>query len=235
MKTKICAALAMTAIIGFSSISVYADDEIGDGCPWWGIDDSDNLELDLTIEYDDGRLLYVDYEDYNNHKTYCHDEDWNVLYLDADGNEHYVDLVEAEDTGTVYIDLDSYVYDSYGKSAYDSDGRYLFHIDYVDDNGDVHCHDSEYNIFYVDKNGYVHHQLIQEDTEDAADDESEDIGANGSDEPIAGNENEDTGTDTNKSEPAEPNPKTGNNGFPAAVAACALAAAALLKTKENLK
>ena len=232
MKTKICAALAMTAIIGFSSISVYADDEIGDGCP--DVDDSDVIGLDETIEYDDGRLLHVDFEDYNNHRSYCHDEEGNILYLDWDdnGKEHY--LIEAENTGTVYIDLDDY--DRDGKSVIDSEGWILFYVDYVDDNGAVHCHDRDFNIFYIDSSGYVH-QLVEagSDTEDktAAD---EDTGANDYDEPIAGNENEDTGTDTNKSKPAEPNPKTGNNGFPAAaVTACALAAAALLKAKENLK
>ena len=287
MKTKICAALAMTAIIGFSSISVYADDEIGDGCP--DVDDegiiddnynvSDDWEDDQGNTYyydDDGNIYYLDREG----NKFYRDDDGNYYYLDDDGKRTPVDEDELmknyigesipldDEYRCLYYDDNNNLYfpDRDGNKYYllfeDGRGWYYLAPDgiryYYDDYGRYSFTDEDGNKHYVNRDGYywlydkdseVWYYLDSEGNKYVDDDNDLKycfIDGNGNEHypnfdkdkyyPV-GTSPQKTSDISDKTDIAEePNPKTGNNGFPAAaVTACALAAAALLKAKENLK
>ena len=243
MKTKICAALAVAAIISFSALNVSAEEKTAaslldnnteEGCDIHDENDVYDPEAaqhnDYPIIYgestpadDEGRILY-------------YDEDDNLYFPDRDGNKYY--LLFEDGRGRYYLSPDGnkYFHSSKGYSYADEEGNkhyvnrdgyyWLYDKDsevwyYLDSEGNKYLPDEKWqNYFFVDENGNKHYPNFDKDRYY----------------PVVTSLEETADISDKTDIAAEPNPKTGNNGFPAAaVTACALAAAALLKAKENLK
>ena len=232
MKTKICAALAVAAMISFSALNVSAEEKTAtslldnnteEGCDIHDENDVYDPEAaqhnDYPIIYgestpadDEGRILY--YDDNN-----------NLYFPDRDGNKYY--LLFEDGRGWYYLapDGNKYFYDNKGYSFADEDGNkhyvnrdgyyWLYDKDsevwyYLDSEGNKYLPDEKWqNYFFVDENGNKHYPNFNKDRYY----------------PV-GTSPEKTADISDKTDIAEePNPKTGNNGFPAAaVTACALAA-----------